>query len=66
MAIIAVEPPDENRVEAAVNVLCAAGITARKVTRSLSRGFVNVDHEETEAALGLLSASRIQATIRPD
>lgn len=66
MAIIVVEPRDENRVEAAVKSLCAAGITARKRTRSLSRSFVNVNHEETEAALGILSALRIQATVRPD
>ena len=66
MAILVVEPPDENRVETAVKVLRAAGITAQKRTRSLSRGLVSVNQEETEAALGILSALRIHATVRPD
>lgn len=66
MSTIVVEPPDEGRVEAAVKLLRAAGISARKRTRSLSRGLVNVNQEEAEAALGILSALQIQATVRPD
>jgi hypothetical protein len=66
MAIIVIEPPDEARVRAAVKILHDAGMKARKLTRPLSNGFVNVSHEETEAAVVLLGASSIQATVRPD
>ncbi len=65
MAIIVVEPPDEPQVRAAVKVLRDAGIRARKLSRPLTKGFVNVRYEETEAAMSVLTASNIRATLRP-
>jgi hypothetical protein len=65
MAIIVVEPPDEPQVRAAVKVLRDAGIRARKLSRPLTKGFVNGRYEETEKALSVLTASNIRASLRP-
>jgi len=65
MAIIVVEPPDDERVRTAVKVLGDAGIKARKLHRPLTKGFVDVRYEETEAAMSVLTASNIRASLRP-
>jgi hypothetical protein len=65
MAIIVVEPPEDPQVRAALKILRDAGIKARKVSRTLTQGFVSVRFEETEKALSLLSASNIRCTLRP-
>jgi hypothetical protein len=65
MAIIVIDPPEEAQVRNAIKVLQKAGITARKMTQPLVKGFVNIRYWEAEDALNLLRASNIQATLRP-